>query len=244
MNIAMAILSPSLRCFWAGTCWSRINPCVALPGLGLAWLGVAGLMLLMATLSAFGVIAQYGFVVALVGLSLAFLGRKATRSIAPVLIYLLFTIPLPLLVQAELSQRLQLISSTLGVWPLDAMGIPVFQEGNVIDLGGYKLQVVDACSGLRYLFPLMSFGYLVALLLKDKFWKRVVLFLSTIPITIGMNSLRISFIGLTVDAWGRKMAEGFIHIFEGLGHFHGLRGDFDGRNMGADAHRAAGRISL
>ena len=183
------------------------------------WLALAGCLQIIAQLSAFGMAAQYGLVLALTGLSLACLGRVATRVLAPVLIYLVFAIPLPHLLQADLSQQLQLISSSLGVWPLDLLGIPVFQEGNVIDLGGYRLQVVEACSGLRYLFPLMSFGYLVALLLQDKFWKRAVIFLSTIPISIGLNALRIAIIGITVDQWGQRMAAGFIHAFEGWAVF-------------------------
>jgi exosortase D (VPLPA-CTERM-specific) len=46
-------------------------------------------------------------------------------------------------------------------------------------------------------------------------WKRVVVFLSTIPITIFMNSLRIGIIGILVNYWGNDMAEGFLHYFEG-----------------------------
>ena len=182
---------------------------------GVGWLALGGLMQAAARLSAFDTLAQYALIVSLAGLSLAFLGRAATRAIAPALVYLIFAVPLPHLVQSNLSAQLQLLSSTLGVWPLDALGIPVYQDGNIIDLGGYRLQVVEACSGLRYLFPLMSFGYLVAFLLKDRMWKRAVIFLSTIPITIGMNSLRLAIIGISVDAWGIKMAEGFIHVFEG-----------------------------
>ncbi|HAX92163.1 MAG TPA: VPLPA-CTERM-specific exosortase XrtD, partial [Rhodospirillaceae bacterium] len=149
------------------------------------------------------------------GLCLTSLGLTATRVMAPALFYLLFAIPLPNLVQAGLSQDLQLLSSTLGVWPLKAIGLSVFQEGNVIDLGGYSLQVVDACSGLRYIFPLMSFGYLIAFLYQGAMWKRVFLFLSTVPIAIFMNALRISAIGVTVNWWGIEMAEGLVHDLEG-----------------------------
>jgi len=95
----------------------------------------------------------------------------------------------------------------------------VFQEGNIIDLGIYKLQVAEACSGLRYLFPLVSFGYLAACLLEDRWWKRIVLVVSTVPITILMNSLRIAVIGVTVDQWGVAMAEGLLHGFEGWAVF-------------------------
>ncbi|MFX8824946.1 archaeosortase/exosortase family protein, partial [Acinetobacter baumannii] len=85
-------------------------------------------------------------------------------------------------------------------------GISVFVEGNVIDLGSYQLQVADACSGLRYLFPLMTIGLIVAYLYRGAMWKRVVLFLSSVPITILMNSFRVGMIGVLVDRWGTSMA--------------------------------------
>ncbi len=94
-------------------------------------------------------------------------------------------------------------------------GISVFLEGNVIDLGTFKLQVAEACDGLRYLFPLMTLGFIVAYFFKAAMWKRVSLFLSSIPITILMNSFRIGTIGVMVEHWGIEMAEGFLHEFQG-----------------------------
>lgn len=182
---------------------------------GILYLIISAILLTIGTLANFPTIAQYGFIISLVGITATYLGIKATKILAPAFIYLLFAIPLPHLVYANLSGQLQLISSSIGVFILETLGISVFQEGNIIDLGEYKLQVVEACSGLRYLFPLMSFGYLVAYLLDDKMWKRAVIFLSTIPIAIGMNSLRIALVGIAVNFWGTEMAEGFLHDFEG-----------------------------
>ena len=87
--------------------------------------------------------------------------------------------------------------------------------GNIIDLGNYKLQVVEACSGLRYLYPLLSLGFLAAYLFQAPLWQRVVVFISAIPITIVMNSLRIAIVGVLVDRWGTEQAEGLLHFFEG-----------------------------
>ncbi|MCP4934225.1 MAG: VPLPA-CTERM-specific exosortase XrtD, partial [bacterium] len=115
----------------------------------------------------------------------------------------------------NLSASLQLISSELGVFVIRAFGISVFLEGNVIDLGDYKLQVVEACSGLRYLFPLAALGFIAAYIYKGAFWKKVLIVLSTLPITVLMNSFRIGVIGVLVDNWGQSMAEGFLHDFEG-----------------------------
>ena len=131
------------------------------------------------------------------------------------LLFLLFMIPLPNFLYNNLSAQLQLLSSELGVAVIRLFDIGVYLEGNVIDLGTYKLQVVEACSGLRYLFPLTSLAFLMAYLFKAAAWKRIVIFLSSIPITLLINSFRIGVIGVLVEYWGPGQAEGFLHDFEG-----------------------------
>ncbi|MES0328550.1 MAG: VPLPA-CTERM-specific exosortase XrtD [Gammaproteobacteria bacterium] len=93
--------------------------------------------------------------------------------------------------------------------------MPVFLEGNVIDLGQFKLQVVEACSGLRYLFPLISLSFIAAYFFSVAIWKRALIVISSIPITILMNSFRIGVIGVLVEYGGIEQAEGFLHDFEG-----------------------------
>lgn len=185
-----------------------------------AWAGTAavlvGLLLFpLGELSALYTIVQYAFLLSLGGLCLALVGWAGIRYLWVPLIYLLFMIPLPNFIYFNLSSELQLISSQIGVAIIRLFGISVYLEGNVIDLGTYKLQVVEACSGLRYLFPLMSFGFLCAYLFKGAWWQRTIIFLSTIPVTIFMNSFRIGVIGVIVNRWGTEHAEGFLHFFEG-----------------------------
>ena len=185
-----------------------------------SWIGPAVVFLgllafVIGELSTIYTVIQYGFIVCLVGLCFAALGRVGTGVLWAALLYLVFMIPLPNFIHVSLSAHLQLLSSDLGVGVIRLFSIPVYLEGNVIDLGVYQLQVAEACSGLRYLFPLMSFGFLAACLYRGPAWQRVVLFLSTIPITILMNSFRIGMIGVFVDRSGIGAAEGFMHQFEG-----------------------------
>lgn len=185
-----------------------------------AWLGALivflGLaMFVMGELGTIFTVVQYAFLVTLFGAALAFAGWSGMRFLWVPLLYLVFMIPLPQFLYNGLSSDLQLISSQLGVAVIRLFGISVFLDGNVIDLGTYKLQVVEACSGLRYLFPLMSFGFLVAYLSQGPLWQRLFVFLSTIPITILMNSFRIGVIGVLVENYGIEMGEGFLHSFEG-----------------------------
>jgi exosortase D (VPLPA-CTERM-specific) len=189
-----------------------------------SWWGVAivllgGFLLLLGQLATIYTLVQYAYLVTLCGLVLAFTGAKPFRLLAVPLMILLFMIPLPQFVLANLSTKLQLLSSALGVDFIRLFGISVFLEGNVIDLGGYKLQVAEACDGLRYLFPLMTLGFLMAYFYKGAAWKRVVLFLSSIPITVFMNSFRVGTIGVMVEHWGIAMAEGFLHEFQGWAVF-------------------------
>ena len=122
---------------------------------------------------------------------------------------------MPVFLYASLSSHLQLWSSALGVGFLQLVGVTAFREGNVIDLGPVQLQVVEACSGIRYLLPLTSLALLCAYLYKDRMWKRVVLVLSSIPISVLVNGFRIGMIGVLVEWYGQGAAEGFYHLFEG-----------------------------
>jgi len=151
----------------------------------------------------------------IVGLVIALLGVRGTRVIAFPLSYLLTSIPLPVFLYASLSSQLQLWSSALGVGCLQLIGVTAFREGNVIDLGPVQLQVVEACSGIRYLLPLTALALLCAYLYKDRMWKRVVLVLSSVPISILVNGFRIGMIGVLVELYGQGAAEGFYHLFEG-----------------------------
>ncbi len=182
---------------------------------GVALLLPAALLMVLGELSALFILMQFGFLLALVGLVLGLGGFSLLRlAILPIAL-LVFAIPLPYFVDAQLSWRLQLLSSQLGVDVLRLLGTAVFLEGNVIDLGVYKLQVVEACSGLRYLYPLLSIGFLAAYLYRGQVWQRAILFLATIPVTVLMNSLRIALVGVLVERWGGEMADGFLHYFEG-----------------------------
>ena len=185
-----------------------------------AWIGVflvalSSIIFVAGELSSLFIIIQYAFLLAIGGLAFSLLGWRGIFVAAAPLIYLAFMIPLPDFLYNNLSAKLQLVSSELGVAVIRFFGISVFLEGNVIDLGEFQLQVVEACSGLRYLFPLMSFGFLLAYLFHAPMWQRALIFLTTIPITVFMNSFRIGVIGVLVDKWGPGQAEGFLHDFEG-----------------------------
>jgi len=185
-----------------------------------SWWGVAiaviALLVFSAGIMAFMVrLAALSFVFLLLGIGFASLGTRAMRRVTVPILFLLTAMPLPGIVFVLLSNDLQLISSQIGGWVIARFDIPVFTDGNIIDLGVYKLQVAEACSGLRYLMPLLAFAVLCAWLMRAPWWMRGLMIVSAVPLTIILNSLRIAVIGLFVHFGNIHLAEGFLHLFEG-----------------------------
>ncbi|WOI58406.1 VPLPA-CTERM-specific exosortase XrtD [Palleronia sp. LCG004] len=160
-------------------------------------------------------IVAYATIVWVGGLLLISFGARTGWLFWPSVLHLVYMLPLPGVLYYGLSTSLQMISSELGVWFLKLLSVPVFLEGNIIDLGVYKLHVAEACSGLRYLFPILSFSYIFAVLYRGPMWHKAVLLISAAPITVLMNSVRIAISGVIVDRYGLDWVEGFSHFFEG-----------------------------
>lgn len=160
-------------------------------------------------------VVAYAFIFWVAGVVLTTMGWDRGKKHQMPVLHLIFMLPLPTFIYLQFTVLLQGISSEVGVWFVKLVGIPVFLEGNIIDLGIMKLQVAEACSGLRYLFPILSFSYLFAILYRGPFWHKVVMFLAAAPITILMNSFRIAMIAVLVTHFGEGQAEGFLHWFEG-----------------------------
>ncbi len=155
------------------------------------------------------------FWLVIVGLTWAHLGWGKIKTIWFALVMMLAMFPLPNILYVRLTFGLKLISSQLGVALLHLYGMSAYREGNIIDLGFTQLQVVEACSGLRYLMPLVVLSLILAYWMKGHIWKRICLVLSSIPIAIFVNSFRIAATGVLYSTWGASVAEGFFHGFSG-----------------------------
>lgn len=151
----------------------------------------------------------------IVGLAWLHLGWRRIKPLAFAFLVLLAAFPLPNFLNNKLTWQLRLVSSQLGVKMMQILGMSAYREGNIIDLGFTQLQVVDACSGLRYFFPLVILALILAYLYKDRFWKRAFLVLSAAPLAVAMNALRIAVTGILYEHWGAEVAEGFFHGFSG-----------------------------
>lgn len=152
----------------------------------------------------------------LAGILWMMLGWRKIRVMGFALFMIAGMFPLPNFFQSHLSLNLKLLSSDLGARIMQMLGMTAYRTGNVIDLGFTRLQVVDACSGLRYFFPLIIMGLLIAYFSRAAMWKKVVLVLSTLPLVVISNGIRLAVTGILYRYFGPVAAEGFFHDFAGF----------------------------
>ncbi|EFK09739.1 EpsI family protein [delta proteobacterium NaphS2] len=185
-----------------------------------SWLGLISVCLALCLFWVGELAGEYfslymSFWLMIVGLCWLHLGWSKVKEMGFAFVMMLTMFPFPNFLYTKVSWQLKLVSSQLGVAMMQALGMSAFREGNVIDLGFTQLQVVDACSGLRYLIPLIVLGLLLAYFYKATFWKRAAVVISTVPLSIITNSMRIALTGVVYEQWGAELAEGFFHDFSG-----------------------------
>lgn len=185
-----------------------------------AWGGLP-VLLLFILLSLYGILGSSGNVampsvpVLVLLFTLFCFGIEAVKRLMLPLGFLFFMIPVPSVIERHLGLHLKAISTHLGGAFIALCNVPVNVSGNIIDLGVTQLQVVDACSGMRYIFPLLALGFLYVHFFERVLWKRSVCVLATIPLGILFNALRIGITGVLTDRFGPSVAQGFFHDLSG-----------------------------
>lgn len=182
---------------------------------GLVVLFFSGLLYLGGKLGSIETLTSMAIWVVVIGLALLLVGIRVVKALALPFLILVFIVPLPPFLNSLFTFKLKLLSSALAVEMMHWSGISVFREGNVIDLGLTQLQVVDACSGLRYVYPLLLMGLVFGYLFHRRWWARVIMALVIVPISVFANALRIAITGYLTINVSPQIAQDFFHGFSG-----------------------------
>jgi len=180
---------------------------VVITAIGLLFLGSLGAELFLA---------RFSLLCTICGLIVYFCGGAVLRAMAFPMAFLLFAIPIPVVVYNEIVFPLQFIASKFATSTLEALNLfPIMREGNVLILPGMSLEVVEACSGIRSLMSLLAlaagFGYVV----ERSVIARWILFLAMVPLAIISNGTRVMITAIMANYLGPQAAEGFMHEFSG-----------------------------
>lgn len=185
------------------------NPGLALVGFGLAMVLLGWIATELFTMRA-------SFVVVIAGIVLYILGWEIFKILLVPLCYLLLMVPIPAVIYDSAAFPLKLFVTNISVMSMKAIGIVVWREGNILMFPNITLEVADACSGLRSIMSLLALGAAYAFVLHSKTRDRVILILSTLPIAVFTNCLRVIATGVLAQYFGSAAAEGFFHEFAGL----------------------------
>ncbi len=207
----------SLYLLWRkGDRLARINRTKrpSLPGLPLMAAGLA--MLVAGHAGAELYLQRVSLLVVMAGMVLLFFGREMLKSVSPALAFLVFMIPIPYMLYDSIAFPLKLFTSCCAAMSLTLLHIPVLREGNLVHLANTTLEVADACSGIRSLISLFAIGSVVACVMLRKNWKRALIILLVIPITVFANAVRVVVTGVLAHFYGSRVAESFFHEYAGL----------------------------
>ena len=182
-------------------------------GAGLLVLGL--LMLVVGSIGAELFLQRASLIVVLAGLVWLILGTAVLRELAFPLAFLVFMVPLPAIAMNAVALPLQLFAAQSATFCLQAAGVPVLREGNVIVLADTTLEVAEACSGIRSLQALLALGAVYGYFTQRAAWKRWALLLLSVPIAIAANALRVAGTGFLAHFWGSEAAHSFYHSFAG-----------------------------
>ncbi len=156
------------------------------------------------------------FYFTLVGVLIYLAGLQSVRLLFTPLVLLLILIPVPEQLYTKLTFPLQLKVSQVSEILLEMSGVPVLREGNVMHSPGRSFEVVEACSGMRSIITLLTLSLIMGyFMLKGKVAK-IILLLTSIPIAIAVNIVRVSSMILLYHYFQLDLTEGFFHTITGL----------------------------
>lgn len=158
---------------------------------------------------------RMSFIMLMAGLIWTLFGWAMLRELRFPLLVLILAIPFPAIVFNQITFPLQLLASRIASDILPLLGVPTLHEGNVIELPVMKLEVAEACSGIRSLMSLFTLAIFYGYFLERSTSRRVILALASIPIAVTANVARIVGTGLCVQYWDPEKALGFFHEFSG-----------------------------
>jgi exosortase len=130
--------------------------------------------------------------------------------------YLIFCIPLNFL--DSLTFPLRIFATVISTALLNGLGIAAERSGSAIysqAAGGFSFDVADPCSGIKSLLALTALTAVYAYFTQRTWWKKWLLFLSSIPLAIIGNIARITTVAIVAEAFGEKLALGLYHDYSG-----------------------------
>lgn len=144
-------------------------------------------------------------------------GRRLLWWTLPSIVFLVFMVPLPYRVERWFRLPLQHASTAISSFVLTCLGAPALSEGNTILLGDHRLEVEDACSGLRIFVGVFAMAAALCIVTRGRWWDRLLLLASAVPAALLANSTRVVATALLYERASSTAGRAAIHDAAGWG---------------------------
>jgi exosortase len=142
-------------------------------------------------------------------------GWRVFRWSLPSVVFLWFMVPLPFRMEHTLSRPLQVVATRASCWILQCLGQPAMAENNVILLGDLRMEVEQACSGLRIFMGIIALAFVYVILVRRTWWEKVLLLASIVPVALVANVTRIVLTSLLIQWTPATETHEMIHQYIG-----------------------------
>ncbi len=200
--------------------WSRRRTLASLPVKPAIFWGVVVFVLAQA-MRVFGLFLMYGsaerlsIIVCVLAIVIAMFGWGVLRKVTTVVLFLCLMLPWPHRVQAQISLPLQGWATDSAVYCLELVGYDVARDGNVIGIGETNVAVAEACNGLRMITAFLVISALVVMLVDRTWWEKLVILVSSLPIALLCNTLRLAVTAVFFTILEGEDVEKLFHDFGG-----------------------------
>jgi len=172
---------------------------------------VAGAAWLLGELASVDAVSQFAFVGMLVGFVWAVMGSAVVRTYAFPIGFLFFMVPFGEFLFPTMMQW----TADFIIWAVRASGVPVYAEGFLLVIPSGRWQVVEGCSGVRYLMASIVVGSLYAYLNYRSTQKRLLFVAASIVLPVFANWLRAYGIVMLGHLTDNRLAAGADHLIYG-----------------------------
>jgi exosortase len=147
------------------------------------------------------------------------LGAQIVRASRFPLVFLLWMVPIPVFLLQKTVQYLQQ-GSAVATWLLfSAVGVPVLRNGVLVSIPGLTVEIAKECSSIRSSLMLLVTTMVIAHVLLKSPWRKALLILSAIPLSVAKNGLRIFTIAMLATRVDRSFLSGRLHHDGGIMFF-------------------------
>jgi exosortase len=151
-----------------------------------------------------------------IGTTVLCFGRRVFNLLLFPLLFLFWVAPWPDFFLSRVVVALQQASATLTCFMFEAVGVPVAKNGVILSIPRLDIEVAKECSSMRSSLILIITSMVLAHLMLRSTWRRWLVIVLTIPLSVLKNAVRIFTLSMLATHVDPSFLTGRLHRQGGI----------------------------